>query len=77
MAPHMTPQELDDLQVLQSSGQLSIVEIHNRLASRRQRKGLAVPRLTNVRRVLKRLTFKCGIAETRGRKRAVQAKTLR
>ena len=73
----MTPQELDYLQVLQSSGQLSIVEIHSRLASRRQLKGLAVPHLTNVRRVLKGLTFKRGIAETRGRKRAVQAKTLR
>ena len=47
----------------------SPVEIHARFAAKRTREGKAAPTLGNVRRALKGLTYKQGLAETRGRKR--------
>lgn len=77
MAPHLTAKELDYLQTLQCSGQVSIPELHSRLTARRRRQGLAAPHLTNVRKALKGVTYKRGLAETRGRKRVLRGTTLR
>ena len=77
MAPHLTPKELDFLLAAKSAGKLTVVEIHSRLAARRRRKGLEGPHLTSVRKALKGGTFKRGLAETRGRKRKLNAQALR
>jgi transposase len=44
------------------------IEVHKALSTKRARKGVPAPNLTNVRKVLKGLTYKRGGVETRGRK---------
>ena len=56
---------------------LTAREIHERLASRRRRKGMAAPHITNVSRAMRGKTYKRGGAETRGRKRKLSTQALR
>ena len=67
MAPHMTPAELDFIHAKDHQGQTP-TQIHAMLVSRRARRNVAAPNLTNVRKALKGFTYKRGLKETRGRK---------
>ena len=68
MAPHLSASELDYMQKLLLQGK-SPVEIHGYLSRLRGRKSIAAPHLTNLRRVLKGLTYKRSAIEWRGRKK--------
>jgi hypothetical protein len=65
MPVHLSAEELDFV-----NGQIgkTPIEVHKALSTKRARKGVPAPNLTNVRKVLKGLTYKRGGVETRGRK---------
>jgi hypothetical protein len=65
MPVHLSAEELDFV-----NGQIgkTPIEVHKALGTKRARKGVPAPNLTNVRKVLKGLTYKRGGVETRGRK---------
>ena len=67
MAPHMTPAELDFTHAKDHQGKTP-TQIHAMLVSRKARRNVAAPNLTNVRKALKGFTYKRGLKETRGRK---------
>ena len=67
MAPHLSAEELDFIQAKEQAGKTP-VQIHQMLATRRARRKIAAPDLTNLRRAMKGLTYKRGRKETRGRK---------
>ena len=68
MAPHLTPAELDFIQEKERLGK-DVLDMYAALKSRREKKGIAVPHITNFRKVLKGKTYKRSQKETRGRKR--------
>ena len=67
MAPHLTPAELDFIQEKERLGK-DALDIYAVLKSRRQKKGIAAPHITNFRKLLKGKTYKRNRTETRGRK---------
>ena len=67
-APHLTPAELDFIQEKERLGK-DVLDMYAALKSRREKKGIAVPHITNFRKVLKGKTYKRSQKETRGRKR--------
>ena len=67
MAPHLTPAELDFIQEKERLGK-DVLDIYAVLKSRRQKKGIAAPHITNFRKLLKGKTYKRNRTETRGRK---------
>ena len=67
MAPHLTPAELDFIQEKERLGK-EVLDIYAVLKSRRQKKGIADPHITNFRKLLKGKTYKRNRTETRGRK---------
>ena len=67
MAPNLTVAELDYVQQLLERGK-SPIEIHHSLCRMRGRRKVQPPHLTNLRKVLKGLTYKRSAVETRGRK---------
>jgi hypothetical protein len=52
MAPHMTGDELDFVQELAAKGNLTVIEMHARLAARRGRKGISESRGNETRQVV-------------------------
>ena len=68
MAPHLSADELDDIFRLRNEGQ-SPAEIHTWLETRRGRRGIPAPNITNIRKVLKGQSYRRGHVQTRGRKR--------
>ena len=76
MAPHMSPSELDFIQTKFPAGKTP-AQVHKLLETRRGRKGMAAPDLTNIRKALKGLTYKRGLKETRGRKPLYSRKMVR
>ena len=77
MAPHLTSAELDFIHGLAANKGLTAREIHQRLASRRRRKGAKAPHITNVRRAIRGKTYRRGHVETRGRKKKLSAQAVR
>ena len=69
MAPHLTLAERDLLAKWSGQLGLSPLEVHEKLSRHRAARGVVAPNLTNVRKALKGLTYKCGVEETRGRPR--------
>ena len=76
MAPHLTAQELDQIQAKGAAG-WTPAEVHSWISARRARKGILAPNITNIRKALKGNTYRRGITETRGRKRALSAHVVR
>lgn len=70
MAPHLTQSELDFIQRMSGKG-YTPTQIHDRLTTRRDRKGVPTPSLPNLRKALKGNTYKRGVAETRGAKKVL------
>ena len=68
MAPHLTPAELDFIQEKERDGK-EVLDIYVALKGRREKKGIAVPHITNFRKLLKGKTYKRSQKETRGRKK--------
>ena len=64
MAPHLSAVELDHVQQLLQKGK-SRVEIHDYLRRLRGRRNVEPPHITNIRKMLKGLTYKRSAAETR------------
>lgn len=68
MAPHLTPAELDFIQEKERNDR-GVLDIYVALKSRRDKKGIAAPHITNFRKFLKGKTYKRNQKETRGRKK--------
>jgi len=75
MAPHLTAQELDELQKLAHAGKTTAA-IHKWLVSSRRRCGLNAPTIDNMRRPLSGKTYKRGRVEARGRKKKMTPKRI-
>jgi len=75
MAPHLTAQELDELQKLAHAGKTTAA-IHKWLVSSRRRCGLNAPTIDNLRRALSGKTYKRGRVEARGRKKKTTPKRI-
>ena len=75
MAPHLSPEELDEIFRLRNAGQTP-VEIHAWLAAKRGGEGTPAPNLTNVRKALKGQSYRRGQVETRGRKRKLSRRVV-
>ena len=69
MTPHLTLAERDLLAKWSGQLGLSPLEVHEKFSRHRAARGVVAPNLTNVRKALKGLTYKCGVEETRGRPR--------
>ena len=67
MAPHLTPSELDFIQEKERLGK-DVLDIYVALKSRREKKCIAAPHITNFRKLMKGKTYKRNQTETRGRK---------
>ena len=64
MAPHLSAVELDHVQQLLQKGK-SPLEIHHSLRQLRRRRKFEPPHITNLRRVLKGLTYERSAVERR------------
>ena len=68
MAPHLAQEELDWIQKRRKLG-LSPSALHKLFVKFREGKGITAPHITQFRKVLKGITYRRGVAETRGRKK--------
>ena len=76
MAPHLSQQELDWIQRQRKPGE-AVGDLHERFGKFRARKDLSAPHITQFRKILKGLTYRRGVAESRGRKRTLKPSTVR